>query len=204
MSRPVLAALYARVSTRAQADKHGVAYQLAALRQMAEARGWVVVREDVDEGWSGRLASRPGLDAMMTAIRRREVDVVAVWRFDRLARSVSHLVGFLSELRSLGLSFVSHQEALDTNTPLGMAMFQIAAAMAELEASLARERVQAGVDAARARGVRLGRPRAGLSPAKAAAALTEHGSIRKAAKALGVSPTLLARRAREHAPPLAA
>jgi DNA invertase Pin-like site-specific DNA recombinase len=122
-----------------------------------------------------------------------------VWRFDRLARSLSHLVRFLEECRSLGIAFVSHQEGIDTNTPIGMAMFQIAAAMSELEANLARERVQAGLDAARARGVKVGRPRGALTPDLAVAAVAEHGSVRKAAKALGVAPSMVARRAREAA-----
>jgi len=134
---------------------------------------------------------------MMQAVRRGEVDLVAVWRWDRLFRSLSHLVETLQELETRNVDLVSHQEGTDTSTPLGRAMFQIAAAMSELEVSLARERVQAGVDAARARGVKLGRPRASLTAEQARHALAEHGSIRKAAAALGVSPSLIARRVRE-------
>ena len=195
--RPIRAALYTRVSTRAQADKHGSAYQREALERLADARGWQVTRVYADEGYSGRKASRPALDEMMLAVRRGEVDLVAVWRWDRLFRSLRHMVETLQELEARNVDLVSHQEGTDTSTPLGRAMFQIAAAMSELEANLARERVQAGVDAARARGVRLGRPRASLSPRKARAALAEHGSIRKAAAALGVSSSLVARRLRE-------
>ena len=201
--RPIRAALYTRVSTRAQADKHGTAYQREALARMAEARGWEVVETFSDEGYSGRKASRPALDTMMLAVRRGEIDLVAVWRWDRLFRSLGHLVQTLQEFEARNVDLVSHQEGTDTSTPLGRAMFQIAAAMSELEANLARERVQAGVDAARARGVRLGRPRTSLSPRKARVALAEHGSIRKAARALGVSPSLVARRLRdqsEHQP----
>jgi DNA invertase Pin-like site-specific DNA recombinase len=196
-NRPIRAALYTRVSTRAQADKHGTAYQRDALERMAEARGWRVVRVHADEGYSGRKASRPALDEMMLAVRRGEVDLVAVWRWDRLFRSLRHMVETLQELEARNVDLVSHQEGTDTSTPLGRAMFQIAAAMSELEAALARERVQAGVDAARARGVRLGRPKAALSSRRARAALNEHGSIRKAARALGVSPSLVARRLRD-------
>ncbi|RME27379.1 MAG: recombinase family protein [Deltaproteobacteria bacterium] len=175
MSRPVRAALYTRVSTRAQADKHGTAYQREALERMAEARGWTVVGVFADEGWSGRREDRPGLAAMMKAVRRGEVDVVATWRWDRLARSLSHLVALLQELRSRNVALASHQEGLDTSTPIGTAMFQIAGAMAELEGNLARERVQAGLDAARARGVKVGRPRGALTADEAATAGTEHG-----------------------------
>lgn len=188
------AALYTRVSTRAQADKHGTAYQRAALEQMATARGWTVTRIDTDEGISGRADRRPGLDALMTAARRREIDVVAVWRFDRFARSLAHLVRALDEFRALGVQFVSHQEGLDTTTPLGTAMFQIAGAMAELESNLARERAQAGLYAAKARGTTLGRPPTPLSPLEASQAVLAHGGLRPAARALGVSPSLLLRR----------
>lgn len=197
MSRPMRAAIYTRVSTRAQADKHGTAYQREALERMAEARGWTVVGVFADEGWSGRREDRPALAAMMKAVRRGEVDVVATWRWDRLARSLSHLVGLLQELRSRNVALASHQEGLDTSTPLGTAMFQIAGAMAELEANLARERVQAGLDAARARGIKVGRPRGALTAEDAVAALAEHGSVRKAAAALGASPSMVARRLRE-------
>ncbi len=134
---------------------------------------------------------------MMLAVRRGEVDVVAVWRWDRLFRSLRHMVETLQELQSRNVDLISHQEGTDTSTPIGRAMFQIAAAMSELEANLAGERVQAGVDAARARGVTLGRPQASLTADQARHAYAEHGSIRKAARALGVSPSLVARRISE-------
>ena len=195
-NRPIRAALYTRVSTRAQADKNGSVYQRETLERMAEARDWSVVHVYADDGYSGRKASRPTLDEMMLAVRRGEVNLVAVWRWDRLFRSLRHLVETLREFEARNVDLVSHQEGTDTSTPLGRAMFQIAAAMSELEVNLARERVQAGVDAARARGVKLGRPRAALTTDQACDAVAEHGSIRKAAKALGVSPSLVARRLR--------
>ena len=194
---PLRVALYTRVSTRAQAEKHGSTYQREALEKMAAARGWDVMKVFNDEGVSGRKASRPALDAMMLAARRREIDVIAVWKFDRFARSLSHLVRSFEELRILGVQFVSHQDAIDTNTPMGVAMLQIAGVMAELEANLAKERVQAGVDAARARGVVVGRPRDALTPAAALEAIHRHGGIRPAARALGVTSSLVARRKRE-------
>lgn len=188
------AALYTRVSTRAQADKHGTTYQRDALERLAGTRGWVVAAVWTDEGVSGRRQDRPGVTAMMKAMRRGEIDVVAVWRFDRLARSLSHLVQFVEECRALGVAFVSHQEAIDSSTPLGTAMMQIAGAMAELEGNLARERVQAGLDAAVARGVAVGRPRHQLDRDAALLAVQTHGSVRRAAAALGVAPSLVARR----------
>ena len=98
------------------------------------------------------------LDARLRDARRREFDVVVVWRFDRFARSVKQLVLALEEFRSLGIDFVSHQEALDTSTPMGKAMFTIIAAMAELERNIIRERVVAGLDHARRNGTKSGRP----------------------------------------------
>jgi len=186
------AALYMRVSTRQQAEAHGVAAQRIALERMCEAHGWTVVHRFTDEGVSGRKGARPGLNALMLAARRREVDVVLVWRFDRFARNVSHLVAALNEFQALGVRFASQQEGIDTDTPLGRAMFAIAGAFAELEADLARERVAAGLDAARARGTVLGRPRS-LTPEEARAAVKEHKGVRGAARALGVAPATIRR-----------
>jgi DNA invertase Pin-like site-specific DNA recombinase len=113
---------------------------------------------------SGAKTERPGLKALMTDARRGEFDIVLVWRFDRFARSVEQLVSALAEFRSLGIGFVSHQEALDTSTPMGKAMFTIIGAMAELERNVIRERVVAGLDYARNHGTKsgrgLGRPKA--------------------------------------------
>lgn len=188
------AALYLRVSTRHQVEHNGTDAQLQALQRLADQRGWVVAQVFRDEGVSGRKRSRPGLDRMMAAVRRGEIDVVAVWRFDRFARSLVHLVQALDELRQLNVDFVSHQEALDTGTPMGRVMFQMAGAFAEFEADLARERIQAGMDAARARGAQFGRPRKQVSPEEARAALAETGSVSKAAEQLGVSRALVRRR----------
>ena len=126
------------------------------LRQMAEQRGWAVQRVYADR-MSGAKADRPGLKALMQDARRGAFDVVAVFRFDRFARSVEQLVTALAEFRSLGIGFVSHQEALDTSTPMGKAMFTIIGAMAELERNVIRERVLAGLDYARMHGTKTGR-----------------------------------------------
>lgn len=197
--KPKKVAIYTRVSTQAQADKHGSEFQRTALEKLAEHRGWEIVEVFSDEGISGRKAKRPALNVLMRKLRRGEFDIVAVWRFDRLARSLSHLIRFLEECKARNVDFVSYMEGIDTSTPIGMAMFQIAGSFAELESNLARERVQAGVDNARAKGVILGRPKSALSAAGAAAAVEEHGSIRKAAKALGVSVGLIHKRLKESA-----
>src|SRR4029077_11473695 len=123
------------------------------LRELVLQHGWHFQQLYSDRA-SGAKERRPGLDALMADARRGLFDAVAVWRFDRFARSVKQLVLALEEFHSLGIDFVSHQEALDTSTPIGKAMFTIVAAMAELERSIIRERVAAGMDHARRNGTR--------------------------------------------------
>jgi DNA invertase Pin-like site-specific DNA recombinase len=139
------------------------AVQERPLRDLIAQRGWTLCRVYADRA-SGLKERRPGLDALIADARRGAFDVVVVWRFDRFARSVKQLVVALEEFRSLGIDFVSHQEALDTSTPMGKATFTIIAAMAELERSVIQERVAAGLEYARERGTRsgkaIGRPKA--------------------------------------------
>src|SRR5229473_3937840 len=146
-------ALYARVSTADQSTE----MQLSALRLYLERRNWHLTSEYVDQAVSGSKERRPALDRLMAEGRRRAFDAVAVFRFDRFARSVSHLARALDEFRALGIEFVSLHEAVDTSTPIGRAMFHIAGAFAELEREIIRERVKAGLANARKRGKRLGR-----------------------------------------------
>ncbi len=148
-------ALYARVSTVGQDPE----VQLVALRAHAAQRGWQVVEEFVDRGVSGAKERRRALDLLMKAAWAGQFQVVLVWRFDRFARSVKHLVAALETFRTLHVGFVSLQEQLDTATPIGQAMFTIIGAMAQLERDIIRERVKAGLERAKARGIRLGRPR---------------------------------------------
>ncbi|MBM3745848.1 MAG: recombinase family protein, partial [Acidobacteria bacterium] len=163
------AAIYLRVSTARKslqgdmpAFDQNPEVQEQPLRELVAQRGWVPHRIYSDRA-SGAKERRPGLDSLMADARRGQIDVVVVWRFDRFARSVRQLVLALEEFRSLGIDFVSHQEALDTSTPMGRAMFTIIAAMAELERSVIRERVVAGLDYARRHGTKtgnaIGRPR---------------------------------------------
>jgi DNA invertase Pin-like site-specific DNA recombinase len=151
----VKVALYARVSTVGQDPE----VQLVALRAHAAQRDWQVIEEFVDRGVSGATERRPALDRLMKAAWAGQFQVVLVWRFDRFARSVKHLVAALETFRTLHVGFVSLQEQLDTATPIGQAMFTIIGAMAQLERDIIRERVKAGLDRAKARGIRLGRPR---------------------------------------------
>src|SRR5215469_13409969 len=158
------ASLYLRVSTATKSRRGEViafeqdpAVQERPLRELIAQRGWTVYRVYSDR-LSGAKETRPGLNALMADARRGVFDVVVVWRFDRFARSIKQLVLALEEFRSLEIDFVSHQEALDTSTPMGRAMFTIIAAMAELERSIIRERVQAGVAHAQLRGTKSGKP----------------------------------------------
>ena len=148
-------AFYARVSTRDQDCET----QLADLRRMAEARGVQIVGEYADRGVSGAKDSRPELDKLMRDARRRRFEAVWVWRFDRFARSLRHLVAALDEFKALQIDFASHQEAVDTSTPAGRMLFQVIGAMAEFEREIIRERVVAGIERAKRKGRRLGRPR---------------------------------------------
>jgi len=148
-------ALYVRVSTNEQDPT----MQLSDLRRYAQQRGVEIYNEYVDVGVSGTKASRPALDALMDAARKRLFDVVLVWRFDRFARSTKHLVDALHEFRALGIDFISYQEAIDTSSPIGEAMFTIISAMAKLERDIIVERVKAGMRKAKEQGKRIGRPK---------------------------------------------
>jgi DNA invertase Pin-like site-specific DNA recombinase len=184
------AALYCRVSTLDQDP----ASQLHDLRRHAEHRGWSIIEEFIDHGISGTEDSRPALNRMMAAARQRRFDVVLVWRFDRFARSTSHLIRALDDFRSLGIAFCSFSEALDTSTPTGKVMFTVIAAMAEFERALVQERVRAGLRRVRAAGAKLGRPRVETDILKAQRLLKNGLSLRGAAKQLGLSNRTLRRR----------
>lgn len=171
--------------------------QLDALREYAARRDLEVVAELVDHGVSGTRDHRPALDRLMAAARQRQVDVVLVYRFDRFARSVRHLVTALDEFKALGVDFVSYTESIDTSTPLGRALFAIVAALGELERSLIVERSAEGQRRARARGMHIGRPR---QPIDADQVLELHRagtSLRAIARATGLSRTVVTRVVRE-------
>ena len=127
-------------------------------RLRASRAGLEIIETYRDVAMSGRREGRPQLNALMTAARNHEIDCVPVWKFDRLARSTRHLLTALEAFNHLGVRFVSVQDQVDTDSPMGRAMFTIIGAMAELESSLISERVTAGMNAARVRGERIGRP----------------------------------------------
>jgi len=145
--------LYARVSTQ---DQQTIPMQTRALREYAARRGWTIALQ-VKEIGSG-ASQRERREQLLEAARRREIDVVLVWRLDRWGRSVTDLLATLQELEHLGVGFVSLTEALDLTTPAGRAMAALLAVFAEFEREILRERVRAGLAHARQNGQRLGRP----------------------------------------------
>ena len=157
------AALYARVSTTNGQDP---TMQTRELKEYCDRRGWKIAGEYVDQGISGAKEKRPELDRMMADAHRRRFDAVVVWKFDRFARSVSHLLRALETFKALGIEFVSLSEQMDTSTPTGKMVFTVLGAVAELERSLIAERVRAGLRNARAKGKRLGRPKKVVDVAK--------------------------------------
>jgi putative DNA-invertase from lambdoid prophage Rac len=173
--------LYARVSTF---DQHTIPLQLRALREYAARRGWTIAMQ-VKEVGSGAV-QRQLREKLLDAARRREIDVVLVWRLDRWGRSVADLLATLQELEHLGVGFVSLTEALDLTTPAGRAMAALLAVFAEFEREILRERVRAGLANARQNGKRLGRPQT---------AALQTGQVRKLYRA-GVSKAEIARRLR--------
>ncbi len=147
-------AIYMRVSTASQKPDS----QKDGLYAYAGRAGLIIVSEYLDIAVSGRKEGRPQLNDLMKASRNYEFDCVLVWKFDRFARSVAHLLRALEEFNHLGIRFISVQDQVDTKTPMGKAMFTIIGALAELESSLIGERVKAGMAAAKARGKKPGRP----------------------------------------------
>jgi DNA invertase Pin-like site-specific DNA recombinase len=147
-------AFYVRVSTKDQTVEH----QLPVLKKWAKNAGHKVV-ETYSDKISGAKKSRPGFNRLMKAARMREFDIVAVWSLDRLGRSVSHVTSIIDELRELGIDVFLAKDSLDTTTSSGRIVMQVLSMVAEMERELLRERTVAGLNTARRRGVKLGRPR---------------------------------------------
>ena len=178
------AAIYARVSTTDQTCD----LQLRELRQYIAARGWEVESEYVDTGWSGAAAARPELDRLLKDARLRRFDVVLVWKLDRWGRSVAASVKSIQELASLGVRFIAMTQNIDTDdaNPMSRFLLHILAAFAELERELIRERVTAGVRAAKARGKQVGRPKRIFRRDEVSRMRAEGVSWRDIAQSLGV------------------
>lgn len=181
-------AIYLRVSTVEQTTTN----QRRELQAVAERHGWAVAKVFEDAGISGAKGrgQRPALDAMMKAVARREVEMVAAWSVDRLGRSLTDLLDLLGELHAKGVDLFLHQQGLDTSTPSGRAMFQMMGVFAEFERAMIRERVLAGLARAKEQGTRLGRPRLEdadtVKAGAVRAALAAGKGVRRIARDLGV------------------
>jgi DNA invertase Pin-like site-specific DNA recombinase len=174
-----------RISTKGHGQTTDT--QALALREYAGHRDFQIVDEYRDEGISGAKDRRPQLDRLMADARKRRFDAVLVARFDRFARSTKHLVLALEEFSSLGIDFISLNESIDTSSAMGRMVFTVIAAVAELERSIIRERVQAGVDRARKQGKRLGRPSAIVDRERIRECAASGQSIKSLAKEWGIA-----------------
>src|SRR5471032_846144 len=185
-------AIYLRVST----DKQTTDNQRRELEAVAERSGWHVVTIYEDAGISGAKGrdKRPGLDAMMKAVNAKEFDMVAAWSVDRLGRSLTDLLGILQGLHDKGVDLFLHQQGLDTSTAAGKAMFQMLGVFAEFERGIIRERVNAGLARAKAKGTKLGRRR--IRPSIEARILelrADGDGILKIGKKLGIGTSVVQR-----------
>jgi DNA invertase Pin-like site-specific DNA recombinase len=193
----ITAAIYTRVSTSAKSGQNGSAsydqnpeVQEQPLRELVSKRGWTLHKVYSDRA-SGAKEQRPGLDALMADARKGAFNALAVFRFDRFARSSKQLVLALEEFRSLGIEFVSLHEAIDTSTAMGKAMFTVTAAFAELERGTIRERVVAGIEYAKKHGTKsgrsIGRPKAIFRRDQVKVLRAQGLSWREIARAVGAS-----------------
>ena len=171
--------------------------QLHELKEYVERREWNLHREFIDQGYSGLDTKRPVFQEMMNEAKKRKFDVLLVWKLDRLSRSMKDLVMVLNELGGLGIDFVSYDNNLDTSTPTGKLVFHVIGAVAEFEKDIIKERVKAGLENARRKGKKLGRPGVDDSVIEEAKVLREEGkSFRTIGKQLGISEGAVRQRLR--------
>lgn len=190
---PKRVAFYVRVSS---SDGQTVENQLRQLHEVADRSGWIVTAVFRDDGISGAKGRdrRPGLDAMLKAVTRREVDLVAAWSVDRLGRSLPDLLHLLGELQARGVDLFLHQQAIDTSTPSGRLLFSMLGVFAEFERAMIVSRVRAGLERTKAKGTRLGRPPMDEVKAEAIRALLSAGiGIRETARQTGTGASTVQR-----------
>jgi DNA invertase Pin-like site-specific DNA recombinase len=187
-------AIYARVSTL---NGQNPEMQLGEVRAYCKRREWRVSGEYVDTGINGSKEHRPALDRLLSDCRKRRVDAVVVYRYDRFARSVRQLVNALEEFRSLGIDFVGLHEGVGTSTPNGRLVFGIFASIAEFERELIRHRVRSGLAPAKARGKQLGRPRIAVDQLRIAELRAEGRGWKAIAAELGVGVGTILRAAEQ-------
>ena len=185
-------AFYIRVSTDGQMTEN----QRCELEAVAARSGWQVVAVYEDAGISGAKGrdQRPGFDKLLKTVAQREVDMVAAWSVDRLGRSLQDLVGFLSDLQAKGCDLYLHQQALDTSTPSGRAMFGMLGVFSEFERAMIRERINSGLARAKAKGKILGRPKADAAvEARIRDLRSQEMGIQKIAKTVGCGVSVVQR-----------
>jgi DNA invertase Pin-like site-specific DNA recombinase len=180
--QPLRAGLYARVST---VDQQTIPLQIGAMQEYAERRDWEIVASVKDV--NGGTKQRPKREELIRLAKQRKLDVIVVWRLDRWGRSLSDLTTTLEELRALKVDFVSVTEGLDFTTPSGRALAGMLGIFAEFERDILRERVRAGMEHARTKGVALGRPATAQAQADQIHQLLAEGMSKKAiARKLGI------------------
>ncbi len=190
--------IYLRVSTSGQSTE----MQQHALMEVAKRSNWNVVQIYTDSGVSGSVShrNRPAFKALLDAVTRREIDVIAVWSIDRLGRSLQDLVGFLQEVESLGCDLYMHQQNIDTSTPSGKLLFHMCSVFAEFERGIISERVCAGLEKAKANGKQLGRPKIDDDKEMKIRKMLEDGTgILKTAKTVGCGTSVVQRISNEMA-----
>jgi DNA invertase Pin-like site-specific DNA recombinase len=186
------AVIYARVST----DKQTTENQLRELQQVIQRNGWELVKVYQDEGISGSKGrdGRPQFDSLLKDAVRKEFDVVLSWSVDRLGRSLPDLIGFLNELHYKHIDLYLHQQGIDTTTPAGKALFQMMGVFAEFERSMIQERIRSGLARAKAKGVKLGRPKVSIKQERQIKDLRATGmGVRKVASTVGVGVSVVQR-----------
>lgn len=204
MSREIVSdmkrvAIYARVSTdRSQTVEN----QLRELHEVAQRQGWIVVAVFTDEGISGAKGrdQRPGYDALLKGVARRDFEMIAAWSVDRLGRSLPHLVGFLGDIQAKGVDLYLHQQGLDTSTPSGRAMFGMLGVFAEFERAMIRERIMAGLRRTSKKSGRKPMPEDRVEAIRKS--LRDGQGIRATARAHRASTTTVTKLAREMCTPL--
>ena len=182
-------AIYVRVSTSGQTVEN----QERELMAHCQRQGWLVHKVYRDEGFSGAVAERPALKEMMADARLGRFNLLAVWKIDRIARSISHLLEVLMELKGLGIGFVSLTEAINTETAQGRMLCSFLGAIGEFEREMTIERVRSGMARAKANGVRIGRPRAGFDVNEAIRLKQDGQSWSQVSKAVGASSATVRR-----------
>ena len=176
-------AIYGRVSTIDQ----NVDNQIIELEKYCNNRNMSIFSKYIDKGVSGSKESRPEFDRMLADASKRKFDVLLVWKLDRLSRSLKHLLNTLDTLQSLNISFICYSDNIDTTTPTGKLMFQMVGAFAEFERELIRERVKLGLQRAKSKGIKLGRPKLKVNKYKILQMRNSGMSIRSIAKKLNIS-----------------